>query len=73
MPAITNTQTTSETVTGLDIEFVEMFNQEYSRLAEILGIFDVETMKAGAAMYRYVVIGELNNAVVAEGDEVPLS
>lgn len=73
MPAIENTITTADVVNALDIEFSEKFNQEMSRLTEVLGIFGTETVAAGTAMYQYKVTGSLNTAEVAEGDEVPLS
>lgn len=73
MPAIENTITTADVVNALDIEFSEKFNQEMSRLTEVLGIFGTETVAAGTAMYQFKVTGSLSTAEVAEGDEVPLS
>lgn len=73
MPAQTNMLTAAQTCTGLDIEFIRNFTEEYDRLAEILGLFDVETVAAGSAMFQYVVTGELNTSVPAEGEATPLS
>lgn len=73
MAALTNTIKTEDVVTALDVEFSANFDQEVNQLVEILGIFGVETVKAGTAMYQYQVTGSLNTATVDEGDEVPLS
>lgn len=73
MPAPTNMLTAAQTCTGLDIEFVRNFTEEYDRLAEVLGLFDVETVAAGTAMFQYKVTGSLNTAVPGEGEETPLS
>ena len=56
-----NTQTSSDVVSSLDIEFVRNFQEEYDRLAQIIGLFDVETMAAGTALYQYAVSGSLND------------
>ena len=58
---------------ALDEEMIANFNQEYSRMAEILGIFSPEVMKAGQALQQIKITGELNTAEYVEGDEVPLS
>ena len=73
MAALENTITTKEMVTALDIEMVKNFDGDVSRLMEVLGIFGVETMAAGTALYQLNVTGSLSAAKVAEGDEVPLS
>lgn len=58
---------------ALDQEMIANFNQEYSRLAEILGIFAPEVMQAGQALQQVKITGELNTEAYTEGDEVPLS
>lgn len=62
---------------ALSQEFVKNFKGDYSRLAEIMGIFGVETRVAGTALYQYVVAGTLNNTDsgtgYTEGSEVGLS
>ncbi|WP_296012700.1 hypothetical protein [uncultured Adlercreutzia sp.] len=73
MPAITNTTTTEDLAAGMDIEMVMNFQQEYDRLAEILGIVSPEIIAAGTALYQFKVEGKLNTADVAEGEETPLS
>ena len=72
MPAITNTTVAADIEYALDVEMAANFNQEYDMLADVLGIVSPEIIAAGTAMYQYKVTGELNDAVVAEGDEVPL-
>lgn len=47
---------------SLDIELVKNFKGDADRLAEILGIFGVETLSAGTALKMLKVTGELNNA-----------
>lgn len=73
MAAITNTTMAADIERALDVEFAANFNQEYDRLADVLGIVSPEVVAAGTAMYQYVVTGKLNDMEVAEGDEVPLS
>lgn len=82
MPAISNSITTAEMNVALDQEFIANFNQDYNRLADILGIFTPETMKAGVVLNQLKITGELNNAktddsssgtAYVEGDLVALS
>ena len=73
MPAITNTTTIEDLAAGLDIEMVTNFQQEYDRLAEILGIVTPEIVAAGTALYQFKVEGKLSEAEVNEGEETPLS
>lgn len=73
MAALTNTIKAEDVVTALDVEFSANFDQELNQLMDILGIFGVDVVAAGTALYQYKVTGELNDATVDEGDEVPLS
>ncbi len=73
MAALNNQVAASDVVTALDVEFAANFDHNVNQLTEVLGLFGVETAKAGQAMYQYVVSGSLSEAEVAEGDEVPLS
>ncbi|MFR5000286.1 MAG: hypothetical protein ACLUCU_07525, partial [Slackia sp.] len=73
MAALENQVAAADVVTALDVEFIENFQHDVNQLMEVLGIFGVETMNAGTALYQYKVSGSLNSAEVAEGDEVPLS
>lgn len=73
MPAQTNAITTADICNGLDRDFVVNFRHDYDRFEEILGIFPVETVKAGQALYQYKVTGALNSSTPVEGDVTPLS
>lgn len=73
MAVIDNTVASTDIEKSLDIEFAKRFNQEYSKLADILGIVTPEVVAAGTALYQYTVDGSLAEGEVAEGDEVPLS
>lgn len=73
MPAPNNTIETTDIDNALDVQMGLNFDQEYDRLAEILGIFSPEVVAAGTAMYVYKVTGNLNSDQVAEGEEVKLS
>lgn len=73
MAALNNTITTNDVVTALDVEMSMNFDQELNRLIEVLGIFGVEVVPAGTALYQYKVTGALDGTSVEEGDEVPLS
>ena len=63
--AKSNIITSTDIDASLSQEFIRNFKGDYDRLAEILGIFGVETRKAGAALYQLVVSGSLNNGVYA--------
>jgi hypothetical protein len=65
MTAYDNIITTADVVAALDREFIANFRGEYDRFAEILGLFPVETMKAGTALYQYAVSGSLNDGEFA--------
>lgn len=73
MAVLENTVTTADVVTALDVEMATRFDEEVGKLRELLGIFDVEVIQAGQALYQYTVTGSLESDAVAEGDEVPLS
>ncbi len=82
MAAPTNIITASDIDGALSVEFIANFKGEYDRLAELMGIFGVETRPAGTALYQYTVSGSLNNSAgdssssgtaYVEGDEVALS
>ena len=65
MTAYDNIITTADTVEALNQEFVKNFRGEYDRFEEILGLFPVETRKAGSALYQYAVSGSLNDGEFA--------
>lgn len=73
MAALDNTIKAEDIAKSLDVEMTTNFDGQLNRLIEILGMFGVETVSAGTAMYTYTVTGSLEAGAVAEGDEVPLS
>lgn len=73
MAALDNTIKAEDIAKSLDVEMTTNFDGQLNRLIEILGMFGVETVNAGTAMYTYTVTGSLETDTVAEGDEVPLS
>lgn len=62
MATLANTTNAAAVNAALDQEFVKNFQGDSSRLAEILGIFGVETIAAGTALKMLKVAGALNNA-----------
>lgn len=82
MPAPTSITDSAAINAALDQEFIENFRGEYDRLAEVLGIFSPEVMRAGQALNMIKIDGSLNDAkaddsssgtAYVEGDEVGLS
>lgn len=74
MAVIDKTTTSANVAAALDQEFVRAFDGEYSRLAELIGIFGVEHVPAGTALKMLKVTGELADASsYKEGDEVSLT
>ena len=65
MTAYDNIITTADTVEALNQEFIKNFRGEYDRFEEILGLFPVETRKAGSALYQYAISGSLNDGEFA--------
>lgn len=61
MAVIPNTQTSADVVKSLDQEFIKNFQEEYDRFAEFLGLYSVDTVAAGTALYQYSVSGSLND------------
>lgn len=56
-----NTIKKADVVAGIEQEVIESFRGEYDRLAETLGLFNVDTVAAGTALYQYAVTGNLND------------
>lgn len=73
MAVLDNTITTADINAALDVELASKFDREFSKLRELMGIFGVERVHAGQALYHLNVTGNLNTTPVVEGDEVPLS
>jgi len=57
----------TDVVTALDQEFIANFRGEYDRFAEILGLFPVEVVPAGTALYKYSISGSLLNTTTVDG------
>lgn len=82
MPAPANASTSADINFALDQQVILNFNQEYDRLAQILGIFGTEVLAAGTQLNQLKITGELNDAktddsssgeAYVEGDLVALS
>lgn len=56
-----------------EIEFVNIFTENLSKLIEALGITRKIAKQAGATLKSYKVTGELQSGEVAEGETIPLS
>ncbi|MBQ9003111.1 MAG: hypothetical protein IJ087_14770 [Eggerthellaceae bacterium] len=61
MAANANIIKKADTVAALDQEMVEAFTHEFDRFAEIIGLFGVDTVAAGTALYQYKITGSLDN------------
>jgi hypothetical protein len=56
-----NTILAEDTVEAVLQEYQAEYNADYDRLEEVVGLFGVETVNAGTALYKYNVTGTLNN------------
>ena len=61
MTAYDNIITRADVVAALDEEVITNFRGEYERFAELIGLFGVETMPAGTALYQLQITGALDN------------
>ena len=57
-----NTILTTDTVEAILQEYQARYNADYDRLEEVVGLFGVETVNAGTAIYKYSVTGALDNS-----------
>lgn len=82
MAAPANASTSTDINFALDQQAILNFNQEFDRLAQILGIFGVETLAAGVQLNQLKITGTLNDGktddsssgeAYIEGDLVALS
>lgn len=74
MAVLPDTTDSNALNTALDTQMILNFQQQYNRLAEILGIFNVEVMQAGAVLNTITYDGTLTDASsYVEGDEVSLT
>lgn len=71
--ALDNTIATANVNESLDVELINSFTGELSKLTDLIGIFQPTVVAAGTALYSYEVTGTLDATEVAEGAEVPLS
>ncbi|WP_405735967.1 hypothetical protein [Bifidobacterium sp.] len=62
-----NTIKKANVVAGIEQEVIESFRGEYDRLAETLGLFNIDTVAAGTALYQYAVSGSLNDGATGVG------
>lgn len=56
-----NTIKKADVVAAMDAELVESFAHDYTQFATLLGLFEVETVAAGTALYQYKITGQLDN------------
>lgn len=82
MAAPANASTSTDINFALDQQAILNFNQDFDRLAQILGIFGVETLAAGVQLNQLKITGTLNDGktedsssgeAYIEGDLVALS
>lgn len=74
MAALANTTTTSQiSVNPREVDFVTRFNMNWQALMDILGIARPVRKTPGTKLVSSKATIALQNGVVAEGDEVPLS
>ncbi len=74
MAVISNTTTTSQiSVNPREVDFVTRFNMNWQALLEILGVARPVRKTPGTKLVSSKATINLQNGVVAEGDEVPLS
>lgn len=67
MAIIPNTITSKDVIEAVNEEFISKYRQEFDRFAEMIGIFGVETVNAGTALYKYVVSGALADTAIDPG------
>ena len=56
-----------------EVEFVNLFGENLSKLREALGVTRLIPKQAGTVLKSYVAKGTLESGAVAEGDTIPLS
>lgn len=73
MPAETNLIKSEDLVKVREIEFVEMFSDNVTKLTEMLGVTRMIPKQAGAVLKTYKARGTLEKGTVEEGVTIPLS
>lgn len=56
-----NTIKKADTVAAIEQEMISNFRGQFDKLVETLGMFNIDTVAAGTALYQYSVTGTLNN------------
>ena len=73
MPAENNLIKSEDLVRVREIEFVEMFSDNVTKLTEMLGVTRMIPKQAGAVLKTYKATGTLEKGTVEEGFTIPLS
>lgn len=73
MAAENNLIKSADLVRVREVEFVEMFSDNVSKLTEMLGVTRMIPKQAGAVLKTYKATGTLASGAVDEGDTIPLS
>lgn len=73
MGAETNLIKSKDLVRVREVEFVEMFSDNVTKLTEMLGVTRMIPKQAGAVLKTYKARGTLEKGTVEEGDTIPLS
>lgn len=67
MAVIPNTIESKDVIEAVIDEYVEKYQGEYTDFEKTLGLFGVETVNAGTALYKYVVTGHLADTAIDPG------
>lgn len=73
MAAENNLIKSKDLVRVREVEFVEMFSDNVTKLTEMLGVTRMIPKQAGAVLKTYKATGTLASGAVDEGDTIPLS
>lgn len=73
MAAEKNLIKSADLVRVREVEFVEMFSDNVTKLTEMLGVTRMIPKQAGAVLKTYKATGTLASGAVDEGDTIPLS
>lgn len=67
MAVTPNTITTQDTIAAVFSEYISLYQQEFDRFEEMLGIFPPEVVTAGTSLFKYVVNGQLTDQAIDPG------
>lgn len=75
MAVLNNTVTSDDVTKALDLDLIERFTKEFSKLSEVLSIASPQVVPAGQELARVTISGSLTDPsqTEGEGDEVSLS